>query len=390
MNASTQAILSQHHNVYFREQFPVKLYTMLVMASNGITEISTCVSWLPHGRAFKIWNEDKFMTVVVPLFFKQTKIRSFFRQLSFWGYRRIIEGPDAGAWYNEFFLRGQPNEMKKMARIKKRGKSKQLNDPDFCSMPPLPSTIANVKPTMIMEGGRVIMGNNNNNNNCNGVHGPSRRVTMEMQPAFQFNCHPNDQTPTDLGQQCDFVAPQSQPQTAFSKHVSSPCPIVSPMHRLPNVVDGYNELVQRCQQENNDNGQHHLAVNPFIKQPASLNPSHSSQRLSRRSKSTLGKVFAHDDARSRLLAGATPLPFPCGSSTTADVKPLAFGGVSEVRSVVDIKPLLFGNVMSEKADPANDDESKNSITTGLEPLPFDEGISTDEFAVYIDNAIQML
>jgi len=91
-----------------------------------------------------------------------------------------------------------------------------------------------------------------------------------------------------------------------------------------------------------------------------------------------------------LLAGATPLPFPCGSSTTADVKPLAFGGVSEVRSVVDIKPLLFGNVMSEKADPANDDESKNSITTGLEPLPFDEGISTDEFAVYIDNAIQML
>ena len=70
-----------------REQFPVKLYAMLELAEvQGARSIA--VIWLYHGRAFKIHDEREFMEVAVPMFFKQTKIRSFYRQLNLWGYIR--------------------------------------------------------------------------------------------------------------------------------------------------------------------------------------------------------------------------------------------------------------------------------------------------------------
>ena len=71
-----------------REQFPVKLYSLLDMAHMQGIGCSGAVAWLPHGRAFKILDENEFMEVAVPMFFKQTKIRSFYRQLNLWGYKR--------------------------------------------------------------------------------------------------------------------------------------------------------------------------------------------------------------------------------------------------------------------------------------------------------------
>ena len=70
----------------FNEQFPSKLYHLLQLAGCS----SSVVGWLPHGRAFAILDEDRFMREVVPMFFKQTKIRSFYRQLSLWGFRRCV------------------------------------------------------------------------------------------------------------------------------------------------------------------------------------------------------------------------------------------------------------------------------------------------------------
>jgi len=60
-------------------------------------------------------------------------------------YKRIISGPDAGAFYNRFFLRGYPEEMAKMVRIKIKGNrtenpSEYLMEPDFYSMLLLPPT----------------------------------------------------------------------------------------------------------------------------------------------------------------------------------------------------------------------------------------------------------
>ena len=70
-----------------KTEFPVKLYAMLELADN-IPVFSRAVTWLPHGRAFRVLDEDTFMEEVVPVFFNQTKIRSFNRQLHLWGFRR--------------------------------------------------------------------------------------------------------------------------------------------------------------------------------------------------------------------------------------------------------------------------------------------------------------
>ena len=74
-----------------KEQFPIKLYTILELARSG--NLGTCsdenvITWLPHGRGFKLNDEDKFMTIIAPSFFKQTKIRSFTRQLNMWGFKK--------------------------------------------------------------------------------------------------------------------------------------------------------------------------------------------------------------------------------------------------------------------------------------------------------------
>ena len=98
-----------------KNQFPQKLYRMLELASAQFFGYSSySVSWLPHGQAFKILDEDRFMMYIVPsffkqvmspiletkcylynieytdtsIFFKQTQIRSFYRQLSLWGFKR--------------------------------------------------------------------------------------------------------------------------------------------------------------------------------------------------------------------------------------------------------------------------------------------------------------
>lgn len=57
------------------QPFPVKLYNMLEMESDMGTHQS--LSWTPDGKSFVILDREKFMSHVVPLFFKQTKFRSF-------------------------------------------------------------------------------------------------------------------------------------------------------------------------------------------------------------------------------------------------------------------------------------------------------------------------
>jgi hypothetical protein len=55
--------------------FPFKLYDMLEYAADS--EYSSAVSWVADGGAFAIHDKDTFLNHIVPLFFKQTKFRSF-------------------------------------------------------------------------------------------------------------------------------------------------------------------------------------------------------------------------------------------------------------------------------------------------------------------------
>ena len=66
--------------------FPTKLYELLEEV--GELGFSDAFSWLPHGRAFLIKDEDVFLTKVVTRRFKASKIRSFHRQLNLWGFHR--------------------------------------------------------------------------------------------------------------------------------------------------------------------------------------------------------------------------------------------------------------------------------------------------------------
>ncbi|KAL7490498.1 hypothetical protein ACHAWT_000077, partial [Skeletonema menzelii] len=45
---------------------------------------SRTLSWSPDGNAFVIHDKDVMMNDLAPLFFKQTKFRSFTRQLNIW------------------------------------------------------------------------------------------------------------------------------------------------------------------------------------------------------------------------------------------------------------------------------------------------------------------
>eukprot|EP00985_Skeletonema_marinoi_P029793 scaffold29069_cov129-Skeletonema_marinoi.AAC.2 len=111
------------------------------------------VTWLlPHGRAFQIHDKVKFMNKVVPVFFNQTKIRSFNRQLYMWGFRRIGRGDDQ-VWYHDNFLRGKPVDMKHMTRTKIKGKAAFSNEdvrvPNFDDLPPLP--FCDKRPSAILD-----------------------------------------------------------------------------------------------------------------------------------------------------------------------------------------------------------------------------------------------
>ena len=119
--------------------FPLKLQSMLNVNSStkaeerGSTRRESIVSWFPHGKAFKVYNVPAFVSDVLPLFFKQTKFKSFQRQLNLWGFLRIQDGPEKGAYYHKDFLRDKPDLVCLLKRQKAGRKSP--------SVPTLPASM---------------------------------------------------------------------------------------------------------------------------------------------------------------------------------------------------------------------------------------------------------
>lgn len=116
------------------QPFPEKLHTML-----DNDDDPSIVSWLPHGRAFLVRKPVEFTAQIMPKYFRQTKLTSFQRQLNLYGFRRLTQGADSGAYYHELFLRGRPQLCLRMQRQKIKGTGhKQPADvqtePNFYSM----------------------------------------------------------------------------------------------------------------------------------------------------------------------------------------------------------------------------------------------------------------
>jgi len=101
--------------------FPEKMMNLMkyVEETNKI-EKDFCVSWLPEGKAFVIYNIKEFTSSVIPKFFKASKFCSFTRKLYRWGFRQLNRGigPDEPIIFgNEYFQRDNADLMVNMRSI---------------------------------------------------------------------------------------------------------------------------------------------------------------------------------------------------------------------------------------------------------------------------------
>jgi len=79
------------------------------------------VSWQPHGRSFTVHKPKEFVEKIMPTYFNQTKYASFQRQLNLYGFCRLTQGPDKGAYLHKCFVRGEQGLCRGMIRRKIKG-----------------------------------------------------------------------------------------------------------------------------------------------------------------------------------------------------------------------------------------------------------------------------
>eukprot|EP00980_Cylindrotheca_fusiformis_P012274 scaffold2999_cov113-Cylindrotheca_fusiformis.AAC.9 len=120
--------------------FPAKLHAIL-----SSPKYQDIISWLPHGRSFRILRLKEFEETILPEYFRHGRYPSFTRQLNGWGFQRVNEGPEYNSHYHELFLRGRPELVKQMRRLtskdmadRKKGEKTSTPTPDFFNMPPVP------------------------------------------------------------------------------------------------------------------------------------------------------------------------------------------------------------------------------------------------------------
>jgi len=90
-------VLQQQDPVAVRSlKLPAKLEAML-----SIPEFQHIISWLPHGRAWKIHDAAMFLQHVMPRFFEYNNYNSFVRLVNAWGFRRLTKGPDRSSYWHE-------------------------------------------------------------------------------------------------------------------------------------------------------------------------------------------------------------------------------------------------------------------------------------------------
>lgn len=73
------------------QKFPVKLYAILAQK-----EFNEIITWMPHGRSWKVLKPNIFESMVMPLFFEYSNYHSFNRLVNAWSFRRVSSGPDRG------------------------------------------------------------------------------------------------------------------------------------------------------------------------------------------------------------------------------------------------------------------------------------------------------
>lgn len=97
------------------EPFPEKLHRLLLeVEAAGRSDV---ISWVANGRAFAIHKPDKFFKEIVPLYFRQSRLSSFKRQLNLYGFELINSGPARGGYFHELFVKDHPDSCRRMRRV---------------------------------------------------------------------------------------------------------------------------------------------------------------------------------------------------------------------------------------------------------------------------------
>lgn len=73
------------------QRFPVKMCALLSQP-----QLSHIITWLPHGRSWRVLDTRAFETAVLPAFFESDNYRSFNHVINAWKSRRKSTGPDKG------------------------------------------------------------------------------------------------------------------------------------------------------------------------------------------------------------------------------------------------------------------------------------------------------
>ena len=122
------------------QHFPTNLHVLLDEAEKG--NHSHIVSWCSQGHAFKIHDNDALLPLLAK-YFRQTKFKSFLRQLQSYGFHRNARGYDKGVVSHPLFVRGRRSLSFQMSRKPKGSSSSQSSgvSPLYHS-PPQPSSPA--------------------------------------------------------------------------------------------------------------------------------------------------------------------------------------------------------------------------------------------------------
>ena len=72
---------------------------------------------MDEGRAFGIHKPNQFFKEIVPLYFRQSRLSSFKRQLNLYGFELISNGPFRGAYFHDLFQRDRPAMCRRMRRV---------------------------------------------------------------------------------------------------------------------------------------------------------------------------------------------------------------------------------------------------------------------------------
>lgn len=161
-------------------QFPFRLHNMLDDAERS--DHAHIVSWCAGGDSFKIHQPPKLINVLQK-YFRQSKFKSFLRQLQGYNFNRITRGKDQGVVSHPLFLRGR-RSMSTLALMKrKRVRPKVIIDKEHAK--DAATFVAATAAANLLPANKHPM----NNQGTGAMYGATNNKNIRIRPTVQQQQH---------------------------------------------------------------------------------------------------------------------------------------------------------------------------------------------------------